>query len=121
MKSQLTPFTIQKIYGKYLTASDAQCLFDLFTNQATKSQWLDSNTVACWMFKTNKPSEFELMRAKSVLHKLSSYGMGNTKKHCLLDMKVESHDSDYGSVIFKPAYRLSSSINQLQQSIDCFV
>ncbi len=55
MKLQLTPSAIQKVYGKYLTASDAQCLFDLFTDQATKSQSLDSDTVACWMFKTNKP------------------------------------------------------------------
>lgn len=111
MNAHLTPNSIQQLYGKYLTAGDANCLFDLFTNQATKSQWLDSSTVACWMFKTNKPTDFQLRRAKSVLHKLSSYGFGSRNKSCLLDMKIESLDSGYGSIIVKPAYRLSSLVD----------
>ena len=121
MNTHLTPSSIQKLYGKYLTAGDAKCLFDLFTNQATQSQWLDSRTVACWMFKTNVPTDFQLQRAKSVLHKLSSYAVCSRNNGSFLDMKIESLASGYGSIIVKPAYRLSSSINQVHQGDDCLV
>lgn len=110
MKAQLSPSTIQMLYSKYLSLADAQCLFDLFTNQATRSQWLDSKTVACWMFQTNNPSDFQLKRAKSLLHKLSSAASGATRKSALLDMQIQSLDSGYGSMIVKPAYKLSSAI-----------
>ena len=120
MKARLTPDVIQKLYGKYLTLADAQCLFDLFTNQAVQSQWLDSRTVACWMFKTNAPTGFQLQRAKSVLHKLSSYAFGSHNKASFLDMKIESLESGYGSIIVKPAYRLSSSITREYQGENCY-
>mgnify|MGYP001443881901 CR=1 FL=1 len=111
MNAQLTPAIIQKLYSKYLTLADAQRLFDLFTNQAAQGQWLDGSTVACWMFKTNNPTEFQLMRAKSLLHKLSSSIAGGRKTTSLLDMKIQSLDSGYGSMIIKPAYKLSSAVS----------
>lgn len=111
MNSHPTPDFIQKLYGKYLTLADAQCLVDLFTNQSTHSQWLDSRTVACWMFKTNNPTEFQLKRAKSLLHKLSSsIGIGH-QTTSLLDMQIQSLDSGYGSMIMRPAYKLSSTVS----------
>lgn len=111
MNAQLTPSTIQQLYSKYLSLADAQCLFDLFTNQATRSQWLDSKTVACWMFQTNNPSDFQLKRAKSLLHKLSSAASGAPRKAALLDMQIQSLDSGYGSMVVKPAYKLSSAVS----------
>ena len=111
MNAQLTPSTIQQLYGKYLDLADAQCLFDLFTNQTTRSQWIDSKTVASWMFQTNSPSEFQLKRAKSLLHKLSTVASGPSRKAALLDMQIQSLDSGYGSMIIKPAYKLSSAIS----------
>lgn len=107
MNDQLTPRIIKSVYGKYLSLADAQCLFDLFTNQSIEGQWIDSNTVACWMFKTNKPKDFQLERAKSLLHKLSSSEIGSHKKPCLLDMQIKSEDTGCGSMIIKATYKLS--------------
>ena len=111
MNAQLTPAIIQKLYNKYLNLSDAQCLFDLFTNRTAKDQWLDCRTVACWMFRTNNPTEFQLMRSKSLLHKLSlSISIGQ-KTISLLDMQIQALDSGYGSMIMRPAYKLSSTVS----------
>ena len=112
MNAQLCPATIQKFYSKYLTLDDAQCLFELFTNQANERQWLDCRTVACWMFRTNNPTEFQLKRSKSLLHKLSSSIAGGHATNSLLDMKIQSLDSGYGSMIIKPAYKLSSAVTE---------
>ena len=109
MNTQLSPVVIEKAYGKYLTLADAQCLFHLFTDQANGSQWIDSNTVACWLFKTNKPTSYQLKRAKSLLHKLSASDNWGRRKTCLLEMKMQAEDSGYGSMIIKPVYKLSSS------------
>tara|TARA_Y100000816_G_scaffold267964_1_gene229798 strand:- start:338 stop:688 length:351 start_codon:yes stop_codon:yes gene_type:complete len=111
MNAQLTPAIIEKQYSKYLNLADAQCLFDLFTNQVAQGQWLDARTVACWMFKTNNPSEFQLMRAKSLLHNLSSSILEGRRETCLLDMKIQYLDSGYGSTLIKPAYKLSSTVS----------
>ena len=110
MNEQLTPTTIHKLYSKYLSPSDAQCLFDLFTHKATRAKWLDSKTVACWMFQTNNPSEFQLKRAKSLLHKLSSAASGAPRKGALLEMQIQYLDSGSGSIIVIPAYKLSSAV-----------
>ena len=120
MKALLTPAIIEEAYGKYLTLADAQCLLYLFTVQATHSQWLDSNTVACWLFKTNRPTEFQLNRAKSILHKLSSCGNGCRDKACLLDMKIQPQDSGYGSIILQPVYKLSPSAIDVNSATACF-
>lgn len=121
MNTTLTPAIVEEAYGKYLTLADAQCLLYLFTDQAAHSQWLDSNTVACWLFKTNRPSDFQLKRAKSILHKLSPCENSGQRKACLLDMKLQSQDSGYGSVIIKPVYRLSSSAFDVNSATACFV
>jgi len=107
MNDQLTPGIVKSVYGKYLSLADAQCLLDLFTNQATEGQWLDSNTVASWMYRTNKPTDFQLKRAKSLLHKLSSSQIDSCKKPYLLDMQIKSEDTGYGSMVVKATYKLS--------------
>ena len=111
MNAQLTPAIIEKQYSKYLNLADAQCLFDLFTNQVAQGQWLDARTVACWMFKTNNPTEFQLIRAKSLLYKLSSSFAGGYRTTSMLDKKLQSIDSGYGSTIMKPVYKLSSTVS----------
>ena len=63
------------------------------------------------MFQANNPSEFQLKRAKSLLHKLSSTTSGASREAALLDMQIQSLDSGYGSMVVKPAYKLSSAVS----------
>ena len=119
MNDQLTPSIIKSVYGKYLSLADAQCLFDLFTNQAAEGQWLDSNNVACWMFETNKPTDFQLKRAKLLLHKLSANQIDSCKRPCLLDMQIKYEDTGYGSMIVKATYKLSSNFPKMHGQIAC--
>ena len=111
MNEQLTPSAIHKLYSMYLSLADAKCLFDLFTDQATRAKWLDSKTVACWMFQTNNPSDFQVKRAKSLLHKLAAAASGAPRKAALLDMQIQYLESGYGSMIVSPAYKLSAAVS----------
>ena len=113
MPAQLTPLSMQRLYSKYLSLADAKCLFDLFANQSIRSQWLDSRTVSCWMFRTNNPSDFQLRRTMSLLHKLSSAANGAASQPALLDMQIQLIDSGHGSMLVKPAYKLSSAVDDV--------
>lgn len=107
LMSTWTAPLLEKSYAKHVSRTDADRLLELFSTQNESGDWLDSHTVACWIFETNAPTEFQKLRSQSLLRNLSSQARAAKGPAKFLDVKIQSVDTGYGSTVFRPTYKIS--------------